>query len=594
MTSLEQYRRLLHQDEAVLKSLKKKALDILIFRLLVTAAFILPVLLYREGQVIGAFLMGLGLIGAFLFFIKQTDRINWYKTLIINKINLNNKEIISFNKLVFDEHNDGSEFSDPRHDYAYDLDFFGPKSLFHLINHTRTFLGLQTLKNDFLENHEPQSIKDRQAAIKELSAQIEWRQSFAAIAIEVKDEEGHIESLTAWTLKKKKTIPKAVNVLFLVLGALPVALFMSYYFLKSEIYYDLGSTAVLINWLITGLYYRKINEDHIVADHIDQILKKYGLLLSHIGQQDFKSAYLADLQTSTYYEKRSAHGHVKRLSDIVHRLGSFRNPFAALLFGGFFLYHLNVRTLMLKWKQRFGDHLITWIQALGQFESLNSFARFSYNNPEYVFPSLNDRFQIEFKNMGHPMVAKNESVTNTLTLQDSKFILLTGSNMSGKSTFLRALGINFALAKMGAPVCSDQAQIHPFPMMATMRHADSLSEGKSYFFAEVQKLKAVMAQLDKGRCLLLMDEILRGTNSDDKILGSMKIVKRVMAQKASGLLATHDLQLCDLEQDYPNQMANYCFESEIKNEELIFDYKLRKGICNSKSATFLLEQNKII
>jgi DNA mismatch repair ATPase MutS len=130
--------------------------------------------------------------------------------------------------------------------------------------------------------------------------------------------------------------------------------------------------------------------------------------------------------------------------------------------------------------------------------------------------------------------------------------------------------------------------------MATMRHADSLSEGKSYFFAEVQKLKAVMAQLDKGRCLLLMDEILRGTNSDDKILGSMKIVKRVMAQKALGLLATHDLQLCDLEQDYPDQMANYCFESEIKNEELIFDYKLRKGICKSKSATFLLEQNKII
>ena len=323
MTSLEQYRKLLHQDEAVLKVLKKKALGILIFRLLVTAAFILPVLLYREGQVIGAFLMGLGLIGAFLFFIKQTDQIKWYKTLIINKINLNKKEIISSNKLVFDEHNDGSEFSDPRHDYAYDLDFFGPKSLFHLINHTRTFLGLQTLKNDFLENHEPQSIKDRQAAIKELSAQIEWRQSFAAIAIEVKDEEGHIESLTAWTLKKKKTIPKAVNVLFLVLGALPVALFMSYYFLKSEIYYDLGSTAVLINWLITGLYYRKINEDLIVADHIDQILKKYGLLLAHIGQQDFKSAYLADLQTSTYYEKRSAHGHVKRLSDIVHRLGVF-------------------------------------------------------------------------------------------------------------------------------------------------------------------------------------------------------------------------------------------------------------------------------
>ena len=594
MTSLEQYHKLLHQNEATLKVLKKKALAILISRLLVTAAFILPVLLYRAGWVIGAFFIGLGLIGVFLILIKQTDRINWYKILIINKINFNNKQIILSNKLGFDEYNDGSKFSDPCHDYAYDLDFFGPKSLFHLINRTRTFLGLQTLKNDFLESHEPRSIKDRQVAIKELSAQIEWRQSFEAIATEVKDEEGHIESLKAWTLKNKKTIPKVVNVFFLVLGALPVALFISYYFSKSEIYYDLGSTAVLINWLITGLHYRKINEDLIVADHIDQILKKYGLLLAHIDEQDFKSLYLTDLQTLTFYEQRSAHDHVKRLSDIVHRLGSFRNPLAALLLGGLFLYHLNMRTLMLKWKQRFGDHLFIWIQALGQFESLNSFAHFYFNNPEYVFPTLNNRFQIEFKNMGHPMVAKNESITNTLTLQDSKFILLTGSNMSGKSTFLRALGINFALAKMGAPVCSDQAQIHPLPMMATMRHADSLSEGKSYFFAEVQKLEAVMAQLDKGRCLLLMDEILRGTNSDDKILGSMRIVKRVMAQKALGLLATHDLQLCDLEQEHPDQMANYCFESEIKNDKLVFDYKLRKGVCKSKSATFLLEQNKII
>jgi len=594
MTSLEQYHRLLHQNEATLKVLKKKALAILISRLLVTAAFILPVLLYRAGWVIGAFFIGLGLIGVFLILIKQTDRINWYKILIINKINFNNKQIILSNKLGFDEYNDGSKFSDPCHDYAYDLDFFGPKSLFHLINRTRTFLGLQTLKNDFLESYEPRSIKDRQVAIQELSAQIEWRQSFEAIATEVKDEEGHIESLKAWTLKNKKTIPKVVNVFFLVLGALPVALFISYYFSKSEIYYDLGSTAVLINWLITGLHYRKINVDLIVADHIDQILKKYGLLLAHIDEQDFKSLYLTDLQTLTFYEQRSAHDHVKRLSDIVHQLGSFRNPLAALLLGGLFLYHLNMRTLMLKWKQRFGDHLFIWIQALGQFESLNSFAHFYFNNPEYVFPTLNDRFQIEFKNMGHPMVAKNESITNTLALQDSKFILLTGSNMSGKSTFLRALGINFALAKMGAPVCSDQAQIHPLPMMATMRHADSLSEGKSYFFAEVQKLKAVMAQLDKGRCLLLMDEILRGTNSDDKILGSMRIIKRVMAQKALGLLATHDLQLCDLEQEHPDQMANYCFESEIKNDELVFDYKLRKGVCKSKSATFLLEQNKII
>jgi DNA mismatch repair ATPase MutS len=185
-------------------------------------------------------------------------------------------------------------------------------------------------------------------------------------------------------------------------------------------------------------------------------------------------------------------------------------------------------------------------------------------------------------------------VTNSVDFAQKSFIILTGSNMSGKSTFLRTLGINLVLANAGSPVCAHSASVHPMDILVSMRLSDSLSDSESYFFAEVKRLKEIMDELDNHRCFILLDEILRGTNSDDKRTGTIEVVRNVIAKKAIGAIATHDLEVCNTTDEFPETLVNKCFEVEIKDNELHFDYRLRDGICQNKSATFLMKKMGVI
>ncbi|RYE57301.1 MAG: hypothetical protein EOP48_06100 [Sphingobacteriales bacterium] len=231
---------------------------------------------------------------------------------------------------------------------------------------------------------------------------------------------------------------------------------------------------------------------------------------------------------------------------------------------------------------------------IGEMEMLTSLANFSYNNPEYVFPKLNDSFEIQFKNLSHPLLDSMNRVGNDVDFCKENFIILTGSNMSGKSTFLRSLGINMVLAGTGAPVCASQANIHPLKVLVSMRLSDSLSDSTSYFFAEIKRLKQIMGSLQKERSFVLLDEILRGTNSDDKRNGTIEVIKKMIAKNAIGAIATHDTEVCLTTQEFPHQLSNKCFEVAIVDNELFFDYKLRDGICQNKSATFLMKKMEVI
>ncbi|MET0760127.1 MAG: DNA mismatch repair protein, partial [Flavobacterium sp.] len=185
-------------------------------------------------------------------------------------------------------------------------------------------------------------------------------------------------------------------------------------------------------------------------------------------------------------------------------------------------------------------------------------------------------------------------IGNDVNFQPQSFMILTGSNMSGKSTFLRSLGINMVLAGIGAPVCADEANVHPLPILVSMRLSDSLSDSESYFYAEIKRLKLIMDQLEGNPAFVLLDEILRGTNSDDKRNGTIEVVKKMIAKKAIGAIATHDIEVCLTTNDYPNQLTNKCFEVEIIDNDLHFDYKLRNGICKNRSATFLMKKMEVI
>jgi DNA mismatch repair ATPase MutS len=207
---------------------------------------------------------------------------------------------------------------------------------------------------------------------------------------------------------------------------------------------------------------------------------------------------------------------------------------------------------------------------------------------------LNATYEIAFENLSHPLLNPQTRVGNTVTFRPQSFLILTGSNMSGKSTFLRSLGVNMVLAGMGAPVCATKACIHPLPILVSMRLSDSLSDSESYFFAEIKRLKQIMNGLEESPAFVLLDEILRGTNSDDKRNGTIEVVKKVIGKKAIGAIATHDIEVCLTTNEFPQILANKCFEVEIKNDELYFDYQLRDGICQNKSATFLMKKMDII
>jgi DNA mismatch repair ATPase MutS len=293
-------------------------------------------------------------------------------------------------------------------------------------------------------------------------------------------------------------------------------------------------------------------------------------------------------------EQGSASKEIKELSSIFSQLDSLNNLIGAFLMNGIGLYHLHVYRKLLIWKKEHAKKVKAWLDVIGEFESLSSLANFAFNNPDFCFPGISSNDGMFFKDLGHPLLDKQACVRNTVTFDQQEFIILTGSNMSGKSTFLRTLGVNMVLGSIGAPICASEASIQARKVWVSMRVSDSLEDSESYFFAEVKRLKEIMDHCEKEASFVLLDEILRGTNSDDKRSGTIEVIKKLITKDVMGAIATHDLEVCLTTDEYPDKLINQCFEVEIINNELYFDYKLRPGICKNKSATFLMEKMGVI
>ena len=234
------------------------------------------------------------------------------------------------------------------------------------------------------------------------------------------------------------------------------------------------------------------------------------------------------------------------------------------------------------------------MEVVGEVEAFNSLANYTYNNSSYAFPNISDNQSMSFENLGHPLLNAKKRVTNSINFTNHRFVILTGSNMSGKSTFLRTIGVNLVLAGIGAPICATEATFFPLPLFVSMRLTDSLEDSESYFYAEVKRLQLIIEQVQKQSCFVLLDEILRGTNSDDKQSGTIGVIQKLVREKTYGIIATHDLEVCNTTNEYPEILINKCFEVEIKNNDLYFDYKIRDGVCQNKNATFIMKKMHII
>jgi DNA mismatch repair ATPase MutS len=488
----------------------------------------------------------------------------------------------------------GLEFNDFQHPYAYDLDIFGEHSLFQNLNRTASFTGKKKLAEQLLTLSPNQEIIENQTAVKELSRKLDWRQNFLALAKVSQDSKASYETLMAWGKFISAPLSQVAIVLSYVTPLLFLAVLVSYIFTLVPVLLSYLSYLFILNLLIMGKFYKRIQIEIANAEGIDKVISQYGLLLKKIEEESFHSQKLKDLQQKLTFKKENASVHLKTLSGLFSNMDTIANLLTASLFNGTFLFNLHVLKKLLNWKNEHAEALEDWLCVIGEFEMLNSLANFSYNNTEFVYPKLNTEFKIDFAELSHPLLNAKTRVGNEVAFHPQSFMILTGSNMSGKSTFLRSLGINMVLSGMGSVVCATEANVHPLPVLVSMRLSDSLSDSESYFFAEIKRLKQIMDELEGNAAFVLLDEILRGTNSDDKRNGTIEVVKKVIAHKAIGAIATHDIEVCLTTNEYPDILTNKCFEVEIENDELHFDYKLRDGICKNKSATFLMKKMGVI
>lgn len=580
-----------HSKESL--ALRSRYNSISAIRLMLAIGFAFS--LYYYSQTNNTILLLPMILFAIGFFVamKFHQRISWKRQLEEALIKINSDEIdfLSGKENPFET---GDEFLSTSHPYSYDLDVFGKHSLFQTLNRTATFMGSEKLASSLLSPSSAKEILHKQEAIKELDKKVEWRQETLALARVNPDSAESYEKLTKWLQSSSAKVPGALNVASYLLPALTFASLIIYFLTPMVIFGNLGLLLILLNLMLLATQVKKIMKENISSGEIDKILKQYGLILEKIENEEFQSEKLKALQEQLQFSGQKVSQKIHQLSLLFNRMDHIQNAYAGPVFNGLVLFHIHVLRGLYKWRTDCRDHVTEWLGVIGEFEALSSFANLYHNNPDYTFPTLNDKKELSFENLGHPMIGGDSRVSNDVSFNPNGFFILTGSNMSGKSTFLRTLGINMILANTGAPVCATSASVQPLPILVSMRLSDSLSDSESYFFAEVKRLKEIMDALDADQCFVLLDEILRGTNSDDKRSGTIEVIRKMVAKNAIGAIATHDLEVCNTTDEYPDILINKRFEVEIINDELAFDYKLRDGICQNKSATFLMEKMGVI
>lgn len=587
------YNQLQQEYTSQLKVIKRKYNTISLFRLSVAVLFLVNAYLAIDDYHTYHFYTGFLLIAVFIAVMRFHKAVDTKRKLTQNLLNINKTEAeyLNANKLPFEN---GAEHIDFKHEYAYDLDIFGNDSLFQHLNRTATFIGKKTLALQLLSQKSHEEILENQEAIQELAKDLTWRQDFAAHAQLSSDSEKIYHKLKTWSTAPSAPIGKFMQVLTYVTPVLFAAAIATYFITDQYVYLSISSFIFVFNLGLLGNFIKRIMIENANSESIDKALLHYSSLLTKIEKSDFTSSRLKHLQNQLLLNNEKTSLKIKKLSELFASLDSIGNLVTTPVFNGAFLFHVHTLKALIDWKKKNGSQLMMAIDIMGEVEMLNSIANFAYNNPEYAFPKLNNNYAITFTDLSHPLLNKENRIGNDIDFSKENFIILTGSNMSGKSTFLRSLGINMVLAGTGAPVCAAAANVQPLKVLVSMRLSDSLSDSTSYFFAEIKRLKQIMDSLQGERCFVLLDEILRGTNSDDKRNGTIEVIKKMVNKQVIGAIATHDTEVCLTTKEYPNQLTNKSFEATIVDNELYFDYKLRDGVCQNKSATFLMKKLGVI
>ena len=476
------------------------------------------------------------------------------------------------------------------------LDLFGEDSLFQHLNRTVTFSGTQKLVSWLLSlSKDPEVIHSRQQAAEELCAEPEWCQHFRA----------------AGALHPTQ----ALDAVILKSGPTESPFFSKHSTVRLILW--IANTIVIVSWAVTSftplpfsislvlsllqlsalaLYIKKINAYHQRLNLFLKTISNYLPLVRLIHDQSFRSPYLQKIRHSLFTPESNSLQALTQLHRIQNSLDQRGNIVITFILNGLYLKDFHTLLRLDHWRKKYGPDIETWTDVLSEADALISMANYRFNHPAYCLPVICQDRLLDTEEIGHPLLKSERNVTNDFSIRSlHQIAIVTGANMAGKSTFLRTIGVNLILAQSGNVVCSRYFAFQPMTLFTSMRTTDSLSKDTSYFHAELlrlQQLVNIAQQEDK--VFIILDEMLKGTNSVDKLNGSLAFLKRILSYPISGLVATHDLALGELADDFPEHFFNVCFEIVHSGSQITYDYKLHPGISSNMNASILLKQMGLI
>ncbi len=495
----------------------------------------------------------------------------------------------------------GVGFAPADHAYAHDLDVFGTHSLFRLLNRTHTQDGAARLAQYLLQPAQPHLIFLRQQAVQALDPHINWRQDFEATAMLNEKIGLSTAGLRTWATGNTP-LPGWINFARFVLPLLMLAIFVCWamgYVPGWSVFLALALHGVVLSPLKDKT--KQVSEQ---THEIAQSLADFADLFRFVERAPGESMLLTDLRKQLQSSQETASMAIGKLARLVENFNFRRNPYFYLFVGLPSLWDAHYLVALNRWRAQHGPVLADWFAALAEAEALNSLAGFAHAHPDYVQPDLleDDSVHIDAQHVAHPLIPPGRAVANSLAFDGSgNTILITGSNMSGKSTFLRTVGLNVVLAQAGAVVAAKRFVCSPVQVYTSMRTQDSLEENTSSFYAELKRLRTLIQLTQKDQAaapeamsqtslpiLYFLDEILKGTNSADRHKGAEALIRQLHRTKASGFVSTHDLELGQLGESV-DFVQNYHFQSDIHEGKVTFDYHLRPGICQSFNASQLMQ-----
>lgn len=594
MNLIEYYNNRIKKLEIEVEKLKKILRFLSLYRLAAFLFSFIQFFVFYEISVILSVSVFVISFGLFIFLIRRYNVKSFQSEILKEKLHQNKNEL-NAQYWDFSGFNSGIELDDTQHQFVNDLDIFSDQGFFQSINRSSSgrakeilagFVVKPSLQKDYLEN--------RQNTIKELSGKNEWGQDFLAYS-SVGLDGSEKDKLNYWLQSPNEFISKKkLNLLRFVIPAIVIAFFVLYAF--HLIPFSIIILLIVMNFGIVGLYLAKINKIHSLTGKQYQNFRNFSYLMQLISDENFKAKELEELKKQVVGEKENTISALNELAIILKRFDYRLNLVIVVFLNGVLLWDLQCVYQLEKWKNKYAKLLPEWLDSIYHVEALISMGNYAFNHPDFVYPEYNEKSVIDAKELGHPLLNAEQRISNDFKLNgEGNFSIITGANMAGKSTFLRTVGLNLVMAYAGLPVCAKDFKFSFFEIFSSMRTSDSLSKNESYFYAELKRLKELLDMVNSGkRVFVILDEILKGTNSADKQEGSKMFLKQLVSKKATGIIATHDLELASLEKEFPDHVSNKCFEIEIEKDQIFFDYKLYEGVTQKMNASLLMKQTGIV